>query len=556
MELKINNENKKNMESQKYKDLLISLIKQKLDNKLSKLERRNKMHLTLLNITTQTVKDISQWAINANKQITEKYKKNKPTTQVKQKVDSKNKKFEKIEIRSNTRKQSLRSKTPLRNKSTKSFIPEESKTLTTNRNYLKSNKYFNINNINPKSEKIDPKIKSNSFIIKKKKRKSINDNNLNLETEVLRRPSVMSNKSNKTTTSKKNKNAETPQRKKTPFKKKNINDKIEKYNLAIKLNENKSSENIINSKIIKKTKKKKDDIMKMENALQKGEFLTNDDPLLIAPITDFDFFIDKKFSNMSITNSEKKEIEKINSLFNNLEEKIINIIFVFLNKDDLMQFKDVSKYFHKLFIKYIEKNLEEDKLYFSKKLENLNISNPQSPKKTLNDFSISKKSMKAIQLLNEPSVNQFFFENISVDDKRLIIYRIFFQLIKHPYKNIEIDKKELFWEKCRYYFSHESNGKVGELLQNIIDEKKICIDGNNLYKIYKIVYKDFDRINPQYFSNICGITGLITFIIKDILDFVGISNKESIQINAYWTYNDIIDDLNNKIEYIKNSKII
>ena len=553
MELKINNENKKNMESQKYKDLLISLIKQKLDNKLSKLERRSKMHLTLLNITTQTVKDISQWAINANKQITEKYKKNKPTTQVKQKVDSKNKKFEKIEIRSNTRKQSLRSKTPLRNKSTKSFIPEESKTMTTNRNYLKSNKYFNIN---PKSEKIDPKIKSNSFIIKKKKRKSINDNNLNLETEVLRRPSVMSNKSNKTTTSKKNKNAETPQRKKTPFKKKNINDKIEKYNLAIKLNENKSSENIINSKIIKKTKKKKDDIMKMENALQKGEFLTNDDPLLIAPITDFDFFIDKKFSNMSITNSEKKEIEKINSLFNNLEEKIINIIFVFLNKDDLMQFKDVSKYFHKLFIKYIEKNLEEDKLYFSKKLENLNISNPQSPKKTLNDFSISKKSMKAIQLLNEPSVNQFFFENISVDDKRLIIYRIFFQLIKHPYKNIEIDKKELFWEKCRYYFSHESNGKVGELLQNIIDEKKICLDGNNLYKIYKIVYKDFDRINPQYFSNICGITGLITFIIKDILDFVGISNKESIQINAYWTYNDIIDDLNNKIEYIKNSKII
>ena len=164
--------------------------------------------------------------------------------------------------------------------------------------------------------------------------------------------------------------------------------------------------------------------------------------------------------------------------------------------------------------------------------------------------------MKAIQLLNEPSVNQFFFENISVDDKRLIIYRIFFQLIKHPYKNIEIDKKELFWEKCRYYFSHESNGKVGELLQNIIDEKKICLDGNNLYKIYKIVYKDFDRINPQYFSNICGITGLITFIIKDILDFVGISNKESIQINAYWTYNDIIDDLNNKIEYIKNSKII
>ena len=46
--------------------------------------------------------------------------------------------------------------------------------------------------------------------------------------------------------SKRKKNTETPSRKKTPFKKKNINEKIEKNNLTIKLNENKSSENVIN----------------------------------------------------------------------------------------------------------------------------------------------------------------------------------------------------------------------------------------------------------------------------------------------------------------------
>ena len=39
------------------------------------------------------------------------------------------------------------------------------------------------------------------------------------------------------------------------------------------LNENKSSENVINSKIIKKVKKKKDEITQMETELQKGEFL-------------------------------------------------------------------------------------------------------------------------------------------------------------------------------------------------------------------------------------------------------------------------------------------
>ena len=32
----------------------------------------------------------------------------------------------------------------------------------------------------------------------------------------------------------------------------------------------------------------------METALQKGEFLRNNDPLLISPITDLDFLIEKK----------------------------------------------------------------------------------------------------------------------------------------------------------------------------------------------------------------------------------------------------------------------
>ena len=128
----------------------------------------------------------------------------------------------KIESRANTRKQSFRSKTPLRNKSIKSYIPDETKALTLNRNYSKSSKYFNktIKTFESKNNK------SNSFLIRKKKRKSTAI--LNIETEALKRPSVLSNKSNKTSISKKSKNIETPVRKKTPFKKKN--EKTERNN--------------------------------------------------------------------------------------------------------------------------------------------------------------------------------------------------------------------------------------------------------------------------------------------------------------------------------------
>ena len=79
--------------------------------------------------------------------------------------------------------------------------------------------------------------------------------------------------------------------------------------MSLKINSNKNSENIINSKIIKKEKIKDDEITKMEHALQKGEFLNND-PLLITPITDLDFSIDKKMSNSNLSNAIFKEKEK------------------------------------------------------------------------------------------------------------------------------------------------------------------------------------------------------------------------------------------------------
>ena len=189
---------------------------------------------------------------------------------------------------------------------------------------------------------------------------------------------------------------ETPIRKKTPFKKKNLNDKS---NLSIKLSENKSFENIINSRTVKRVKKKKDDITKMETELQKGEFLTNNDPLLISPITDLDFFNNKKnennenndINNINSLILDKKEKEKIKTLFNNIDEKIYSEISDFLNMDDLIHFKNISKHFHKLFNIYIVKYFQKDIIYFNKKLENININKENSPpeRKTLNEFTIS-----------------------------------------------------------------------------------------------------------------------------------------------------------------------
>lgn len=566
MELEINDiktNQKHNIQNNKNKELLMKIIKEKLDIKISRLERRNKMQLAILNITNQTVKNITEWSLNANKKLKEKNsKKNKTSNQTQQKSINKNKKPEKIEkadIRqNNTRKLSFRSKTPLRTKYSKNYINEETRTLTLTRNNSKTSKYYNAASKGRKTP--DTKNKNNySFINKKKKKKSIINSNTNQDndTSSLRRPSVLSNKSNKISTVKKNKNTETPIRKKTPYKKIIDNAK----NINIKLSENKSSENVINSKIIKKQKNKDDEITKMETALQKGEFLRNNDPLLISPITDLDFLIEKKNSTSTISlsnldmNTPKKK-EQIINLVNKFDEKIFEKICFYLKLEDIIQYKNISKFFHKLFMTYILKYLNNQKNNFNDKLKklenNIDVKIPIK-KPNINEFNISQKSIKAIKLLNEPNITEPFFQDSSVNKNILIIYRIFFQLIKHPYKDIPKENNQEFFEKCKYYFSH--NGKIGDLLTKIIDEKKLYLDNDNLYKIYQLAKNDLEKIYPNYFSNICGNTGLITFIIKDILDFVGISNDVKVLANTFWAYNEIIESLNNKINYFKNSKL-
>ena len=41
----------------------------------------------------------------------------------------------------------------------------------------------------------------------------------------------------------------------------------------------------------------------------------------------------------------------------------------------------------------------------------------------------------------------------------------------------------------------------------------------------------------------------------DISFVRGISNNKEIEENAYWTYTDIIEELNKKIDYLKKSRI-
>ena len=84
----------------------------------------------------------------------------------------------------------------------------------------------------------------------------------------------------------------------------------------------------------------------------------------------------------------------------------------------------------------------------------------------------------------------------------------------------------------------------------MITHKKIDFSKNNEFQIFMLVNRNYKKILPNYFSNICGTTGLFVFVIKDILEFMGLSLKIKKKENAFWTYSEIADSIDDKIKYL------
>ena len=156
--------------------------------------------------------------------------------------------------------------------------------------------------------------------------------------------------------------------------------------------------------------------------------------------------------------------------------------------------------------------LDIERNAFIERQSQLNLSVDEIPPKlSINDLVLTKGSLKAINLLNEEILNKIFFEEKMPNFEILLVYKIFFQLIKNQDIINYKDYNDKFWEKCRNYF-RAFNGKTGDCLNEVIKQNKIIIDGENIYKVYKIVNKEIYKIIPAYFSKICGTTGLFVFL--------------------------------------------
>ena len=100
-----------------------------------------------------------------------------------------------------------------------------------------------------------------------------------------------------------------------------------------------------------------------------------------------------------------------------------------------------------------------------------------------------------------------------------VAYRILFLFLGElEISNITEDK--LFWVKCCEYLNSNSDGKIGDFILTKIEK---C-DYNNkiIYFIEKLIKGQKHNITPSYFSKFCGSTGLLIFLLKELLEYCGV----------------------------------
>ena len=333
-----------------------------------------------------------------------------------------------------------------------------------------------------------------------------------------------------------------------------VNSNIDLSNIKNEIkNESKNENKNENKNVIKNENKNNiktnDNLELHDDLIRNSGLFKNNDPILIAPMSDLDFVPKGLLMDIDDINSSKLyHVTKFN--VSEFIETNLNDILKFLDILDLTNMVLVNKYFRNSVYCQIICNLENERKNFIDIISSI----PESEiieRYSKNDIILSKGALKAIRLLNETILNKIFFEDKDVtDDNILLIYHIYFQLINHPLSREILDKKT-FWKKTCYYFSHEEGGKIGDLL--IKNSKNdLVLTSENIYKILHIIKGNLNKVTPSYFSSICGTTGLFVFYIKDILDFLGISNDKKLKVRAYWTYKDLIDLLDKRIEVLKN----
>ena len=560
----------------KAKELLNQLLKKHLENNLINLELNNQREITTLSIIKNTSNTIlnylSNFTDNSNKNEDNKEKKHIIIPKIKLDI---NNNHNKSQIYNNEKRNSKKEelyieidgilKNKKHNNTRNREEPISSILLEKNTNKSKVSfidtltKHTNQNKTPDKIKRHRPFI--NNYTSKKKEKnfikKTFTENNIVDEKRHSKRKKRNGKNSYLTERNEKNKDSITSLNSK----------KAKKNNISFNLNNNQDNKTI-KSKFFKKGYKtslnfysknnkslgnnsvnefKLDEsndyyenkIMEDEQNLKnmcdsllkdvdKDELLVSNSKIIFTDIFDNE---KNPFSNED--NNEKIKNQKI---FDNFKTSI-QYFLKYLQIQDILNLyktkKEILKIIINIQIKNTQKTIDEINSIFSSK--NINI-NDSSFSKNLKPFELNTNSIKAISLLNSISKANFIksiqnYKNITninnkINIKKIIlIFDLYFIALgkKKDINNLNDNYKKLDYI-CNY-FKNNKNKLMGIIIENDLKGKKF--NDYIINSLYEYSYKYINIINPNYYKKINKDIAILVFLIKNILDFVGMSYNDN-----------------------------
>ena len=231
-------------------------------------------------------------------------------------------------------------------------------------------------------------------------------------------------------------------------------------------------------------------------------------------------------------------------------------VFSKTNKESLVNYmKSKGAEFESILDKYKKQKEQIEKI----------LNKNQNIKITKENFFNDSRLIQIFNLLDDSKYLEIFNDKTKVpDDNIIFVFKLFFLLIKGTDKLVEL-KNDAFWEKISTYFINHTNEfnsndyLLGELIKKIL-EQKIDFSEAKIQKIHGIIDQvDLRQINPATFKDISPTTSQFCYIIGYFMEFFDIIDKEWNPLETeYKALNEKINELIKKINkiglYIVNLK--
>ena len=283
--------------------------------------------------------------------------------------------------------------------------------------------------------------------------------------------------------------------------------------------------------------------------------------------TDCDLDLDKNIENQ---NNLKNDNDNF-TLAEKLELFKDNII-KYLSKEDMLRLGLINKEWFKIIMEdFISKreniigSIKKDLKILKNKNPDIIDKNDNNNNFTIKPFEYNNLSCRVIPLLDTISIESLFnnYRPIDINNKDIIlVFDLFFIAIGYKKKILSFKNDiKSKWNFYKNIFEKNKNKNFGNFITNIIKGK--IFDNDTINSLYEYSKNYINIITPKYFEKINNIIGLFVFIVKDILEHVGITKdlndkknvtKLYLLFNARISSNTIILQKLNKINSIISNK--